>query len=205
MVDSVSGNAITNDCKNTHIINELSVPLVALSIKDAVIVATPDSILVSDKNASAKIKYYVVSARPMYERRNWGEYKVLDYKLHDDGENSLVNELIIIPGQHISYQRHFHRTEIWNFIEGTGELILDGIVKLVNRGDVVVINPGTKHAIKSITELHIIEVQVGDELTEEDIERLNSLKQNTFCSKVLFFKELTQSCAICSVPPRNGK
>lgn len=173
MIDPVSGNATADDCENTHVVNELGIPLIALGIKDAVIAATPDGILVSDKEASPKLKDYVASARPMYERREWGEYKVLDYKLHEDGQNSLVKELIITPGQHISYQRHRHRTEIWTFTEGTGELILDGEVKRVGRGDVAVIKPGMKHAIKGITELHIIEVQVGDELTEEDIERLD--------------------------------
>ena len=173
MVDPVSGNATADDCENTHVVNELSIPLIALGIKDAVIAATPDGILVSDKEASPKLKDYVASARPMYERRGWGEYKVLDYKLHEDGQNSLVKELIITPGQHISYQRHKHRTEIWTFTEGVGELIIDGEVQSVGRGNVAVIKPGMKHAIMGITELHIIEVQVGDELTEEDIERLD--------------------------------
>jgi len=173
MVDPVSGNATADDCENTQVVNELGIPLIALGIKDAVIAATPDGILVSDKEASPKLKDYVASARPMYERRGWGEYKVLDYKLHEDGQNSLVKELIITPGQHISYQRHRHRTEIWTFTEGVGELILDDVVKEVHRGDVAIITPGTKHAIKGVSELHIIEVQVGDELTEEDIERLD--------------------------------
>lgn len=102
-----------------------------------------------------------------------GEYRVLDYKVHEDGQNSLTKELIISPGEHISYQKHNHRTEIWTFTEGTGELILDDEVKEVHRGDVSIIKAGMKHAIKGITELHIIEVQIGDDLTEEDIERLN--------------------------------
>ena len=173
MIDPVSGNATTDDCENTHVVNELGIPLIALGIKDAVIAATPDGILVCDKEASPKLKDYVASTRPMYERRGWGEYKVLDYKLHDDGQNSLTKELIISPGEHISYQRHKHRTEVWTFTEGVGELILDDAVKRVERGDVAVIKPGTKHAIKGITELHIIEVQIGDELTEDDIERLD--------------------------------
>ncbi len=173
MTDPVSGNAITDDCNNTHVVNELSIPLIALGIKDAIIAATPDGILVSNKELSPKLKNYVASARPMYERRSWGEYKVLDYKLHEDGNNSLVKELIIGPGKHISYQRHKQRTEIWTFTEGIGELILDGKVMPIKRGDVAVINPGMKHAIKGVTELHIIEVQIGDELTEEDIERLD--------------------------------
>ena len=59
MDEQESGNAITDDCENTHIVNELNIPIVALGIKDAVIVATPDGILVSTKSASEKIKDYV--------------------------------------------------------------------------------------------------------------------------------------------------
>ena len=172
MDESVTGNAIASDCQNTHVINELQIPVIALGIKDAIVAATPDGILVSDKEKSPELKSFVVDSRPMYERRGWGEYKVLDYKVHQDQNNSLVKELIISPGEHISYQRHNHRTEIWTFTEGTGELILDDKVKRVHRGDVAVINVGMKHAVKGITELHIIEVQIGDELTEDDIERL---------------------------------
>ena len=173
MDEPVSGNAVASYCHNTHVINELQIPVIALGIKDAVIAATPDGILVSDKEKSPELKSFVADSRPMYERRGWGEYKVLDYKVHHDQNNSLVKELILTPGQHISYQRHQHRTEVWTFTEGTGELILDGEVKEVRRGDVAVINAGVKHAIKGITELHIIEVQIGDELTEDDIERLD--------------------------------
>jgi mannose-1-phosphate guanylyltransferase len=173
MDEVVSGNAMADGCENTHVINELGIPVIALGIKDCIVAATPDGILVSDKERSPDLKSFVADARPMYERRGWGEYKVFDYKRHEDGQNSLTKELIIAPGQHISYQRHKHRTEIWTFIEGVGELILDDVVKEVHRGDVAVIQAGTKHAIKGITELHIIEVQVGDELTEEDIERID--------------------------------
>lgn len=171
MDEPVNGNAVANGCENTHVINELGIPVIALGIKDAVIAATPDGILVSDKEKSSELKGFVADARPMYERRGWGEYKVLDFKLHEDGQNSLTKELVISPGQHISYQRHNHRTEIWTFTEGIGELVLDNVVREVRRGDVAIIKPMMKHAIKGITELHIIEVQIGEELTEEDIER----------------------------------
>ena len=174
MDEPVSGNAVADGCDNTHVVNELGIPVIALGIKDAVIAATPDGILVSDKENSPELKGFVADSRPMYERRGWGEYKVLDYKRHTDEQNSLTKELIISSGQHISYQRHQHRTEVWTFTEGTGELILDDVVKRVERGDVAVIKAGVKHAIKAVNgELHIIEVQIGDELTEDDIERLD--------------------------------
>lgn len=173
MDEAVTGNAVADGCENTHVINELGIPVITLGIKDAVIAATSDGILVSDKEKSPELKGFVADARPMYERRGWGEYRVLDYKLHKDGQNSLTKELVISPGQHISYQRHQHRTEIWTFTEGVGELILNDVVKEVHRGDVAIISPMMKHAIKGMTELHIIEVQIGDKLTEDDIERLD--------------------------------
>lgn len=173
MDEESTGNATVSGCENTHVINELGIPLIALNIKNAVIAATPDGIVVSDKEASPGLKEYVSDSRPMYERREWGEYKVLDYKVHQDKNNSLVKELILSAGQHISYHRHRHRTEIWTFTEGIGELITDGEIQKVRRGDVTIVNPGVKHGIKGITDLHIIEVQIGDELTEDDIERLD--------------------------------
>lgn len=173
MDEEVTGNSVVDGCEDTYVINELGIPLIALGISNAIIAATPDGILVSDKERSPKLKGYVGDQRPMYERRGWGEYKVLDYKLHQDKQNSLVKELIISPGEHISYQRHKHRIEVWTFTEGVGELIINDAVKKVHRGDVAVILAGMKHAIKGITELHIIEVQIGDELTEDDIERLD--------------------------------
>ena len=173
MSDAVSGNAVTVECVNTHVINELQIPLIALGAVELAIVATPDGILVTDKRKSDKLKDYVAEHRPMVEKRGWGEYQVLGYRIQDDGQNYLTKHLTVLPGKHISYQRHIHRSEIWTFVDGEGELVLDGIVRPVARGETAYIKPGVKHSIRAKTELHIIEVQVGDELTEEDIERMD--------------------------------
>ncbi len=173
MSDQVVGNAVAVQCENTHVINELQIPLIALGVKNLAIAATPDGILVTEKRSSDKLKSYVSDQRPMYEKRIWGEYTVLDYRVQSDGHNSLAKHLIIIPGRHISYQYHVHRAEMWTFVDGTGKLIIDDIITEVGRGDTAYIKPGMKHAIKADTELHIIEVQMGDELTEEDIIRLD--------------------------------
>ena len=167
-----SGNVSVENCDNTHIVNELGLPLIALGVSNSIIAATPDGILVSDKAFSSNVKKYIDSDRPMYEHRKWGEYKVLDFQTNSENQNSLVKELIIEQGQHISYQKHNHRTEIWIFTQGSGVLIQDDGIKHVGRGDVAIIPIGMKHAIIGETELHIIEVQLGDELIEEDIERL---------------------------------
>ena len=173
MSDDVIGNAIAADCENTHLINELQIPLIALGVKNLAVAATPDGILVADKDSSDKLKNYVSDYRPMYEKRVWGEYQVLDYRIQGDGLNFLTKHLIIAPRHHISYQIHSHRTEMWTIVDGTGKLLLDGVIKNVERGDTAYIKPGMKHAIIADTELHIIEVQIGDELTEEDIVRFD--------------------------------
>lgn len=174
MEEQVSGNATAVNCEGTHIINELNIPLITIGAEDMVVAATADGILVSKKNMSAQLKNYVESARPMHETRLWGHYTVLDNTVHPDGRSSITKHLIIAPGKYISYQRHRQRTEIWTFTEGEGELVIDGNVRKITRGDNIVIHAGIKHAIKALDkELHIIEVQVGDNLAEEDIERFN--------------------------------
>ena len=175
MEDETAGAAKAVDCENTHIINELQIPLIALGVNNLAIAATPDGILVSDKDASGHLKDYVVDERPMVEKRAWGEYEVLDYRSFqgDKDDHALTKHLVIRAGKHISYQKHYHRTETWVIVKGDGEVIIDGEKKSVHRGDTIVVPIGTKHAIKANSDLHIIEVQVGDELTEEDIERLD--------------------------------
>ncbi len=160
-------------CENTHVINELSIPVVVLGAKNLVVAASPDGILVSDKHKSSYIKPYVqeVGNRPMYEERRWGEYKVLDYNQYDDENKSLTKHLTIRAGKSISYQKHNHRDEIWTIVDGVGELLIDGHVRNVRRGDVAYIVKGQLHAMRAVTDLQFIEVQIGQELAEDDIER----------------------------------
>lgn len=164
---------IGEECDNTHIINELSIPIVTLGTKNLVIAASPDGILISDKHKSSYLKPYVenLEERPMYEERRWGEYRVLDYSQFEDKSKSLTKHLMIEQGKCISYQRHLHRDEIWTVVDGEGRLLIDGEIKTVKRGDVAYIVAGQKHALYATKDLHFIEVQIGKELIEDDIER----------------------------------
>lgn len=171
----VSGNAvISNDSLNTHVINELDIPIKVLGVKDSVIVASPDGILVSEKSASPRLKELLEtkSVRPMYEERRWGWYKVLDYQTYDENVEVLTKHLCVEKGKYLSYQFHLKRREVWTIIKGTGLFILDDRIRSVQKGDVLIIPVGTKHSIKAVTDLEFIEVQDGSELIEEDIVRL---------------------------------
>lgn len=159
--------------ENTHIFNELDIPLMCIGTKDLVIAASPDGILISEKAKSENIKEYAskLKQRPMYEERRWGYYKVVDHTESADGFCSLTKRLVLRPGKSISYQRHKFRAETWTFLEGEGELVLDDVRSKVRAGDTVYIPKGCSHALRAMTTLSFIEVQTGTNLVEEDIER----------------------------------
>lgn len=174
MLENNAGMVISGEgTENTHIINEMDIPIVALGMKNTIIAAGADGILISDKEASAQLKPYVdqINQRPMYEERQWGSYKVLNYMTHEDGNKSLTKHLRITAGKSLSYQRHKNRDEIWTIVDGMGDLLINGHIRNVRRGDVAYIDRGTMHSIRATTSLHLIEVQIGKELAEEDIER----------------------------------
>ncbi|MFR9517037.1 MAG: sugar phosphate nucleotidyltransferase [Rikenellaceae bacterium] len=173
--DTTIGNAtVAEGCENTHIINELDLPVICLGAKDLIVAASPDGILVSSKEASVNLKGYAdtLKARPMYEERRWGTYKVMGHEHFEDGHNALTKHLLLKADCNISYQYHNKREEIWTFVDGEGLLVLDGEVIKVGRGYVAHIKKGQKHAVRAVTDLQIIEVQAGTDLVEEDIVRL---------------------------------
>ena len=170
----VIGNAVMGDhCENTHVINELQNPIFVDGLKDVVVAACPDGILVCSKEHSEEIKKSVenLTPRPMYEERRWGTYRVLDDSYYADGRHSLTKSITLKEGKNISYQIHHHRSETWTFVQGEGIFVLDGQEQKVKAGDTVVIPVEHWHAIKALTELTFIEVQSGNPLIEEDIER----------------------------------
>lgn len=172
--DKHIGNIIVGEgVGNTTIINELELPIVCEGIKDAVVVAGYEGVLVCSKDASENIKQHVekVATRPMFEERRWGTYKVINTTKYSDGFSTLTKELKLNAGCNISYQIHRHRDEVWTFVNGHGLLVIDGNVTEVSRGSVVHIKKGQMHAVRAITDLEFIEVQTGDILVEEDIER----------------------------------
>ena len=168
------GNVMMGDNnENTHAVNELGIPVFCNGLKDVIVAASPDGIMVCDKQDSEKIKDYAnkLITRPMYEERRWGTYCVLDNAKYEDGTRSLTKTIHLNAGKHISYQLHRHRSETWTCVDGEGIFVLDGERRLVKRGDVMNIPLGHHHAIKAITDLTFIEVQIGNPLVEEDIER----------------------------------
>lgn len=175
MGDIVIGKGqISEDSINTHIINELDICVKVLGLSNTIVAVSSDGILVSDKASSARLKEMLngPKRRPMYEERRWGWYRVLDYTKLENGQEVLTKRIGISGGKNLSYQIHEKRREVWTIISGKGEFVLDGVLKVVNPGDVLEIRIGAKHAIRAIEDLEFIEVQMGSELVEEDIVRI---------------------------------
>ncbi len=166
--DVVMGEA----CINTHVINELSIPVVALGTQNLVIAVGQDGILVSDKHKSSYIKPYVenIDNRPMYEERRWGEYKVYDYSQYADGTKSLTKHVTINAGCAQDYHVHRYKDEVITVANGEGELVVDGCLIKLSRGDSISIRRGQKHAIRAFQDLQLISVQISEDNTENDTE-----------------------------------
>ena len=170
----IIGNAVMGPrCTNTHVINELQYPIYVDGMEDTVIAASPDGIIVCRKKYTEDIKKAVdhLTPRPMYEERRWGSYRVIDDTTYADGRHSLTKSLTINAGKNISYQVHRHRSEAWTIVEGEGIFVLDGVERKVGPGETVVIPVNHYHALKALTTMTFIEVQTGNPLVEEDIER----------------------------------
>lgn len=169
--NKIGYGTISEDSENVHLINELDIPIAVLGASNLVVAASPDGILVSEKQASPRLKELIVDfdERPMYEEKIWGWYKVLDYAKYDKNTEVLTKKICILKDKYLSYHHHELRNELWTIIRGEGEMIIDGEASFVQKGDVIKIDPYKKHAIRAVEELEIIEVQTGSELVEEDI------------------------------------
>lgn len=113
-----------------------------------------------------------ISGRIMEEKRKWGWYKVLEYVKYEENRKSLVKHLYLDKDQNISYQRHKKRDEIWIIVHGNGLAVINDESIKITIGDVLTIKKGAEHMLFAKTNMHIVEVQIGTELEEEDIERI---------------------------------
>lgn len=173
-INLIGKGKISDDSHNTHLVNELDIPVAILGVSDLLVAASPDGILVTEKSASPRLKEIIIdfNQRPMYEERRWGSYKVLDHTKFDNGPEVITKKIIIKANRNLSYQLHNKRTEVWTVLNGQGQVILNDKIKNVSAGDIIEVPIGTKHAIGAITDLEIIEVQSGTELVKEDTIRL---------------------------------
>ncbi|WEK54943.1 MAG: sugar phosphate nucleotidyltransferase [Candidatus Cohnella colombiensis] len=167
---TIGNGTISPESVNTHVINELDIPVVVLGLSNIVVSVSPDGILVSDKQASPAIKELIkhVEQRPMYEELSWGYYRVLDIQKVPQGGEVLTKKVHIEAGYHHSYQLHRRRSEVLTIISGKGEFIMDEHLRSIGPGDVLIVPVGARHSIRAHDEIELIEVQTGGVHEEED-------------------------------------
>ena len=166
MDSSAVGEALFNEnCRNVHVINELDVPILCMGLKDVVVSASPNGILVSDKEQSSYIKPYVntLDQRVMFADKSWGSFRVIDV---DD--SSMTIKVTLNPGHSMNYHSHSRRDEVWTVISGKGRTLVDGMSQEVQAGDVITMAAGCRHTVFAETELKLIEVQLGQEISVSD-------------------------------------
>ena len=170
------GKAILNDaCENVHVLNELDVPVLCMGLKDVVVSASPEGILVSDKEQSSYIKPFVdkIDQQIMFAEKSWGSFRVLDVE-----DESLTIKVTLNPGHSMNYHSHMNRDEVWVVISGTGRTVVDGAERPVHVGDVVRMQAGCRHTVLADSELQLIEVQLGKEISVHDKQKF-PLEQET--------------------------
>ena len=142
MEENSVGDAIMNEtCENVHVINELNVPVLAMGLHDVVISASPEGILVSDKEQSSYIKPFVdrLDQQVMFAEKSWGSFRVMDVE-----EESLTIKVTLKAGHRMNYHSHRNRDEVWVVTSGAGRTIVDGMEQEVKAGDVITIQFGNR-------------------------------------------------------------
>ncbi|HAF26705.1 MAG TPA: mannose-1-phosphate guanylyltransferase [Lachnospiraceae bacterium] len=166
MEDPSIGNVILDEkCENTHAINELDIPIVCMGLKDIVVAASPQGILVAEKATTDSLKKHVekLDQQVMFAEKSWGSYSVLD--VNEDG---MTIKVFLKAGNHMNYHSHEHRDEVWTVMSGTGRTIVDGMEKTIKPGDVITMEAGCRHTIFADTDVTIIEIQLGREISVND-------------------------------------
>ena len=166
MDENIVGKGVMNEnCDGVHIVNEMNVPILAMGLHDVVISASPEGILVSDKEQSSYIKPFVdkFEQQIMFAEKSWGNYRVLDVE-----KGSMTIKVTLNPGHSMNYHSHKNRDEVWVVIAGEGQTVVDGMEQNVKAGDVITMSAGCRHTVIAKTELQLIEIQIGSDIDVHD-------------------------------------
>lgn len=170
------GDVIASDVRNSYIRSDGKL-VAALGLDDVIVVATDDALLVASANRSAEVGRLVETLakdnRPETSHhlrvyRPWGFYQTVDL-----GERFQVKRIMVKPGAQLSLQMHFHRAEHWIVVRGTARITCGEETRLLRENESTYIPQGTTHRLENPGRLplHLIEVQSGAYLGEDDIVR----------------------------------
>ena len=175
--NSISGDVLLHDCKDSYISSESRL-VAAVGLDDIVVVETRDATLVARKSRSQDVKAIVEQLRALDREesnlhrqvfRPWGSYDSLENR-----PGFQVKRLVVNPGAILSLQKHAHRAEHWVVVQGKARITKNDDVFDLEVNESTYIAIGDIHRIANPFDepAHIIEVQCGDYLGEDDIVRI---------------------------------
>lgn len=178
--NALKGDCLAIDCKDSLLLGK-SRMIAGIGLEDVLVVETDDVILVAQKGESQKVKNLVdeLKARGRKEAeehttmyRPWGSYTVLG-----EGPGYKMKRLVVTPGQRLSLQLHYHRSEHWIVTGGTAKVTLGEAEQMVHENQSIFIPMCTKHRLENPGKinLEVIEVQNGKYLEEDDIVRFEDV------------------------------
>lgn len=171
--ETIGKVTLDDHCKNTQVVNELNIPILCMGCQNMVVAASVDGILISGKDRSAHIKPYVeeLEQQAMYAEKSWGSFTVLDVQ-----EDSMTIKVELLPGHKLTYHSHQHRDEVWTVMGGQGCVVIDGMKRIVRPGDVITMPAGCRHTVIADTQLRLLEVQLGTEISVEDKQKFEDVE-----------------------------
>jgi mannose-1-phosphate guanylyltransferase/mannose-6-phosphate isomerase len=174
------GDVIDVDCNGSYL-HGGSRLVAGVGLQDTVVVETSDAVLVVAKDRVQDVKQVVEHLKSsereehlLHRRVNrpWGAYEGLD-----SGDGFLVKRITVNPGASLSLQRHKHRAEHWIVVRGIADVTCENVVQTLVANQSFYIPIGQMHRLSNPGEtiLEIIEVQTGELLSEDDIERFDDV------------------------------
>lgn len=176
--NAVQGDCIPIDCLNTLMLGHSRL-IAGIGLEDILVVETDDVIVVAQKGESQKVKDLVGVLKEKRRKeadehttvyQPWGFYTVLGF-----GPGYKMQRIVVNPGETLSLQMHYHRSEHWIVISGTAKVTIGNVEQLVHENESVFVPQTTRHRLENPGRLplQIIEVQNGNYLGEDDIVRFS--------------------------------
>jgi len=173
--NAVRGEYLGIDSSKNLVIADRMV--VTLGIHDTAVIDTGDLTFIIPRGRAEETKQVVEILKqrkdprvdiPMTEHRPWGSFTRLE-----DGQDYRIKRITVPPGRRLSLQMHHHRSEHWVVVKGTAKVVIDQKEFLLRKGESSFVPIGSVHRLENpgLIPLEIIEVQIGDHITEHDIVR----------------------------------
>lgn len=168
------GDILAENCTDTMIIGDNRL-IAGIDLENLMIIDTPDALLVAKKGESQKVKNIVNKLKQNKRKeakenvtmyRSWGKYTLLT-----ESEGYRVRKIEMDPGASLTMQMHYHRSEHWTVISGTGRTIINDRESIFTENQSTYIPMGVKHKLSNPGKipLIIIEVQSGKYINDDDI------------------------------------